>query len=69
MLDWIWGSKGGILDLRQIYAADEKAVKIAEYKYPKSEGWKHVWMFDHSSCHAAMAEDSLDVTKMNVNWW
>lgn len=43
------------------------AIKIAEIKYPKSEGWKHVWIFDHSSCHAAMAEDSLDVSKMNVN--
>ena len=42
------------------------AVKIAEIKYPKSEGWKHVWIFDHSSCHGAMAEDSLDVSKMNV---
>ena len=23
-------------------------------------------MFDHSSCHAAMADDALDVNKMNV---
>ena len=45
----------------------KKAIKIAEFKYPKSEGWKHVWIFDHSSCHAAMADDSLDVNKMNVN--
>ena len=44
-----------------------KAVKIAEFKYPKTEGWKHVWIFDHSSCHAAMADDSMDVSKMNVN--
>ena len=43
------------------------AIKIAEFKYPKSQGWKHVWIFDHSSCHAAMADDSLDVNKMNVN--
>ena len=43
------------------------AVQIAEVKYPASEGWKHVWLFDHSSCHAAMADDALDVTKMNVN--
>ena len=35
------------------------AVKIAEVKYPKSDGWRHVWIFDHSSCHGAMAEDSL----------
>ena len=26
-----------------------------------------MWMFDHSSCHAAMADDSLDVNHMNVN--
>ena len=45
----------------------KKAIKIAEFKYPKSDGWRHVWIFDHSSCHAAMAEDSLDVSKMNVN--
>lgn len=35
-------------------------------KYPKDEGWKVVWVFDHSSCHAAMPE-SEDVSKMNVN--
>ena len=45
----------------------KKAIKIAEFKYPKSEGWKHVWIFDHSSCHAIMVDDSLDVNKMNVN--
>ena len=41
------------------------AVKIAEIKYPKSENWKHVRVFDHSSCRAAML-DALDVNKMNV---
>ena len=45
----------------------ERAVDIAEIKYPKEDGWRHVWVFDHSSCHAAMADDSLDVNKMNVN--
>jgi len=45
----------------------KKAIKIAEFKYPKSDCWRHVWIFDHSSCHAAMAEDSLDISKMNVN--
>ena len=25
-----------------------------------------MWVFDHSSCHAAMADDALDVSKMNV---
>jgi len=41
----------------------KEAVKIAEVKYPKEEGWKIVWIFDHSSCHAAMPDDALD---MNV---
>jgi len=43
------------------------AAKIAEIKYPKEDNWKHVWVFDHSSCHAAMPDDALDVSKMNVN--
>ena len=44
----------------------EKAYKIAEIKYPKANGWRHVWIFDHSSCHAAMPHDALDVNAMNV---
>ena len=44
----------------------EMAIKIAEIKYPKNDGWRLVWIFDHSSCHGAMAEDALDVTKMNM---
>ena len=43
------------------------AIKIAKFKYPKCEGWRHVWIFDHSSCHATMPDDSLDVSKINVN--
>ena len=43
------------------------AVEIAELKYPKEDGWRHVWVFDHSSCHAAMADNALDASKMNVN--
>ena len=27
----------------------EKSVKIANLKYPKSDGWSVVWVFDHSS--------------------
>lgn len=44
----------------------KKAVEIAEVKYPQEKGWRHVWIFDHSSCHAAMADDALDVNQMNV---
>ena len=44
----------------------KKAVEMAEL-YPFNEGWRHVRVFDHSSCHAAMADDALDALKMNVN--
>ena len=44
----------------------QDVVKLVNFKYPKSEGWRVVWIFDHSSCHAAMSEDALDVTHMNV---
>ena len=44
----------------------EVAVKICEYKYPKADGWRWIWVFDQSSCHTAMAENALDVSKMNV---
>ena len=29
-------------------------------------GSMYIWIFDHSSCHAARADDALDVGKMNV---
>ena len=45
----------------------KEAVKIAEVKYPKDNGWRVVWIFDHSSCHATMPDDALDASKMNVN--
>ena len=35
--------------------------QMAEIKHPKSEGWRHAWVFDHSRCHAAMGDDVLDV--------
>ena len=41
-------------------------VKIADAKHPKADGWQVVWISDHSSCHAAMPSDALDVSKMNV---
>ena len=36
-------------------------------KNPREEGWRVVLIFDHSSCHAAMHEDALHASKMNVN--
>ena len=45
----------------------KNAVKIADFNCPRSEGWRIVWIFDHSSCHAAMPKYALDVSKMNAN--
>ena len=59
-------SKEGYWTRDKFIAQMQRAVKIAEIKYPKEDGWRHVWVFDHSSCHAAMANDALDVNKMNV---
>ena len=39
-----------------------KAVKIAEVKYPSSQGYHHTWCFDHSCGHTAFA---LIASKMN----
>ena len=52
----------------------KEASKIAEAKYPKEEGWRIVWVFDHSSCHAGMPDDVLDVNKnpggaQRDGWW
>ena len=45
----------------------KEKVKIADVKYPQASGWRAVWTFDHSSCHAAIPNDALDISKMNVN--
>ena len=42
-----------------------KAVKIAEVKYPPSQGYHHTWCFDHSCNHTAFADDALLAAKMN----
>ena len=43
----------------------EQATQIAEFKYLVD---KHsiVWLFDHSSCHRAFADDALNTKHMNV---
>ena len=45
------------------------AVKIAEAKHPKPQGYRLVWIFNHSSCHAAMlhVNDAFGASLMNVN--
>ncbi len=45
----------------------EHAALLAEVKYPQEEGYKLVWIFDHSSCHGAYAEDALNANNMNAN--
>ena len=35
-------------------------------KYPQSDGFKVVWIFDHSSCHGAFAENALNAYRMNA---
>ena len=44
----------------------EDAVKIAEVKYPHEKGYRLVFIFNHSSCHGAYADDALNAYKMNV---
>ena len=40
--------------------------KAAEAKFPKDKGYRLYWIFDHSSCHTAYADDSLNASKMNA---
>ena len=44
-----------------------KAVKIADVKYPPSQGYHHVLCFDHSCGHTAFAEDVKQL-KMRDEW-
>lgn len=44
----------------------EHVITIAEIEYPKSEGYRLYWVFDHSSCHAGYAEDALIASCMNA---
>ena len=60
-------NKEGYWNLSRFMAQIQRAVQIAEIKYPKDQGWRHCWIFDNSSCHNAMADDALNVNKMNVN--
>ena len=59
-------SKEGYWTRNKFISQMKKAITIAEIKYPKANGWRHIWVFDHSRCHAAVADDALDVGKMNV---
>lgn len=59
-------AKEGYWTRDKIVEQIKKAVEVAEVKFPPEQGWTHMWIFDHSSRHGAMAEDALDVNQMNV---
>ena len=69
--DKFWGEARELLEYgywtseRFLKQMDE-AVKIADIKYPRSEGDRVNWLFDHSSCHNAYPEDALNATYMNA---
>ena len=41
-------------------------IEIAECKYPRDQGYKVVWIFDHSSSHGAYGDDALLASRMNA---
>ena len=59
-------SKEGYWTAAKFLKQIENAITIAEIKYPNSEGYRWYWVFDHSSCHAAYAEDALIASRMNA---
>ena len=36
------------------------AIEIAEIKYQKEDGWRHVWVFDHSIVHQGVNVRNFD---------
>ena len=59
-------NKEGYWTIDKFLQQMEKAVKIADLKYPKSEGYKITWIFDNSSCHNAYSQDALVAMHMNA---
>ena len=43
----------------------DDAATIAETKYPRENGYRLVWIFDHS-CHGTYAENVINAHKMNA---
>ncbi len=60
-------NKEGYWIMVKFLAQLKRAVEIADIKYPKADGWRCCWVFDNSSCHNAMADNALNVNRMNVN--
>ena len=52
-------NKEGYWTSERFMAQITVAVQIAEINYPRDQGYRIVWIFDHSSCHGAYAEDLL----------
>ena len=62
-----FGAQGdGYWNSEHFIAQVEKAVKLAEFKYPPAENTL-VFLFDQSSGHCAYADDALIAHKMNVS--
>ena len=59
-------NKEGYWTSDKFLAQIKEAVQIVDVKYPREKGYRIVWIFDHSSCHGAYAEDALNAHKMNA---
>ena len=55
--DGYWTSERFLVQLKD-------CVKSVECKYPREQGYKVIWIFDHSSCHGAYVEDALLASRM-----
>ena len=44
----------------------EHAVKIADTKYSRGDGYRVTWLFDHSSSHNAYTKDAQNADHMNT---
>ena len=59
-------NKEGYWNSDKFLAQIKDAAKIVDVKYPREKGYKVAWIFDHSSCHGAYADDALNAYKMNA---
>ena len=59
-------NKEGYWTSEKFMSQIDDAATIAETKYPREKGYRLVWIFDHSSCHGAYAENALNANKMNA---
>ena len=47
------------MDSREGYWNSSKQIEVSKLADPVNDGYKLVWILDHSSCHTAMAEGTL----------